>query len=319
MVLKITSVLLAVVLWIYVMNQTSVADNSLYNTYVNYNNLGEGLILEEAPGQVEVRVWGGNANPLEVVAYVDLEGVGAGVHTLPVQLLPIRNALLTRVNPDSVMIRIAQQDSLAMPIIYEITNPPPEGYSLISAMILPSECLVRVDGSVENVSVVVAPLNLTGVRQIAEKIVDLELRDRRGQVIHDAVIEPRQAKVYVVIQENIVSRLMGVQIQYTGSPGSGYEVTEVVIEPAQVTLLGNQNVIGEISAIFTQAINIEGVEVNHVSLINLDVPNEVMAYPSQVLATIKVSAIEPEPVENEDENETENEYEYEYEGENQGD
>jgi YbbR domain-containing protein len=286
---KIFSLALAIILWSYVVNQASLEENTVNSTALSYNNLADSLYIEEGPESVQVRVWGSMSHTAEIIAYLDLEGLGVGIHTVPVRLVPIRDALLTRVQPDEVLIRIGQQDQQIIPITYEVTNPPPAGYGFISAMILPGESVVQVAEGSEAVSAVVAPLNLTGVRQMVEQTVNLELRDRQGQKVEGIRVEPKQVKVYIVVEENVEARLLEVQVQYTGDPAENYYVSDIKVEPARVTLLGSASVLAAVNQLATLSVDIAGVESDFTSLVSLNLPNGLMAYPSQVLVTFSVA------------------------------
>jgi YbbR domain-containing protein len=286
--IKILSLIAAVILWIYVANQTSMTENTVNNTPLNYNNLADSLYIEEGPESVEVRVWGAISGNSEIIAYLDLEGLGAGLYTVPVRLVPIREALFVRVQPDEVVVRIGQQDQKVIPITYEITNPPPEGYSFVSAMILPSESVVQLPQGSDVVSAVVAPLNLTGVREMVEKTIALELRDSRGEKVDDIRVEPHQVKVYIVVEENVDARRVNIRANYSGTLSPEHVMGAVTVEPEQVTIVGPPSLLASVNQILTQPLSVDGLESDFTTFAGLNLPAGLVAYPSRVLVSFNV-------------------------------
>ena len=84
---------------------------TLRNEPVHLRNLGRNLQAEAVPSVVEITLRGkrdalGRVGADDVVAFVDLAGLGPGEYSLPVHADSSRDAGVTRVAPESVQVRI---------------------------------------------------------------------------------------------------------------------------------------------------------------------------------------------------------------------
>jgi len=291
--LKIISLLLAAFLWIYVVNQPDInaKSSNLIETRLEYYNLGESLSVE-GPSTVGVRVWGVHT-PEAVTAYVDLTGLDEGSYTLDVKVKPIEGALLTRVEPDQVEVRISRQQKRILPIQHEVKVNPPEGYSLTNVMIIPEKCVIQgEDQYVKNVASVVAPLDLGNNTSLSEDIIKLEARGPNGKVISEGIkLVPESVKVYTVIEALREKLSIKVEPRLIGNPAEGYIIESVTVEPSEVEVVGAKNQISRIESIPTQDISIEGLSESFTSFVDLQAADNMIVYPSQVKLTARIKKI----------------------------
>jgi YbbR domain-containing protein len=115
-------------------------------------------------------------------------------------------------------------------------------------------------------------------------------------------VEPRQVKVYVVVEEDVEARMMSVQPQYTGDLAGNYYLAGVEVEPKQVTILGNPSILSAVSELMTEVITLDALEDDFTVLAALDLPDGLVAYPGQVLVTFDVEAVQTDTQAEEKEN-----------------
>jgi YbbR domain-containing protein len=87
-------------------------DRTLRNRPVHLRNLSDTLVAEAAPTTVDVTIRGSRdaltrMDPDDVVAYIDLAGLGAGEYTLSAHADASEDAGVVRLEPSSVKVRIA--------------------------------------------------------------------------------------------------------------------------------------------------------------------------------------------------------------------
>jgi YbbR domain-containing protein len=87
-------------------------DRMLRNRPVHLRNLSDTLVAEAAPTVVDVTIRGTRealtrVDPDDVVAYIDLAGLGAGEYTLTAHADASEDAGVVRLEPPSVKVRIA--------------------------------------------------------------------------------------------------------------------------------------------------------------------------------------------------------------------
>ena len=87
-------------------------ERTLRDRPVHLRNLARNLSAEAVPDAVDVHVRGsrdtlGRVDPDDVMAFVDLAGLGAGQYTLTVHADSSREAGVTRIVPATVQLRIS--------------------------------------------------------------------------------------------------------------------------------------------------------------------------------------------------------------------
>ena len=80
---KLMSLLIAFFLWIHVVNEQNPSTEATYKVKIETRNLGEGLIVDDYPNEVQVKVRAprlsmSKINPGDVKAYIDLHGLRDG-------------------------------------------------------------------------------------------------------------------------------------------------------------------------------------------------------------------------------------------------
>jgi YbbR domain-containing protein len=289
--LKIASVIMSLLLWFYVINQGDMtAGAKTMNVALQYHNI-PGDLNVSGPEQVTVKLWGAFHGTANIVAYVDLTGMGEGVHQLPVKLESIQGAMFTSVQPSQVEVKLDKLSEKALPIKQEVRQNPPTGYQVASVLLSPDHCQVR--GSAEavaQVTTVAAPLDLGNVNDIATVKSTLQAIDADGKVISEGIqLVPATIDVTVVLEKKQLSKKVNVKPQYSGTAATGFTLGEVKSDPAQVTILGDQTRVEALNEITTTPIDISGQQQDFTTLVELVQPEGVVLSPTRVNVSVKVT------------------------------
>lgn len=291
--LKIISVLMAVLLWLFVTNQgeLGIRQNSI-EAELKYNSLPAGLTVT-GPQTVRVKLWGAFKETGKVQAYLDLSGLSAGEYNLPVHVQPVKGAMFTSVQPKKVKVTLKEIGNNIVPIKYEIRQNPPEGYSLLNVVITPAKCLIRGDQSaVKRVSSVAAPLELGSVKDISSFKVRLVARDIRGNIINTGItLVPQTVDVYTVVEKKKASRQLSVKPQFTGKIAEGYQIIQVTAAPETASVLGDENIIKVLDQITTDKIDLTNKKETFDQIVNLAAPSGTTVVPSQVTVNVVIAKI----------------------------
>jgi YbbR domain-containing protein len=288
--LKIASVIMSLLLWFYVINQGDLtAGAKTMNVTLQYHNVPAELNVT-GPEQVTVRLWGAFHEAANIGAYVDLNGLEEGVHSVPVQLVSIQGAMFTSVEPNQVDVKLEKLGEKALAIKNEVKQNPPTGYQLSSVLLAPDHCLVRgAAEAVGRVTAVVAPLDLGSVKDIATIKSTLQAIDRDGKIISEGIqIVPATVNASVVLEKKQLSKKVNVKPQYSGSAASGYTLGEVKSDPVQVTLLGDQTRVEAINEVSTKPIDISGKQEDFVTQVELVQPEGVLISPTRVSISVRI-------------------------------
>ncbi len=292
--LKIASVLLTLLLWFYVMNQGGLESGGrAIEVPLQYNNVSDELNVS-GPDKVSVKLWGTTLQTDEIVTYVDLAGFDKGVYQVPVQLGSIKGAILTSVQPSKVEVTLEALNERVIEIKHVVAQNPPPGYQVSQVVLSTDRCLIKGDAAaVAAVATVTAPVELANVRDIAMLKSELQARDAEGRTITKNIeLIPDIISAYVVVEKEWFSKKADISPQFNGTIAEGFVVGEVIIEPVQVTLLGDKNLVESLNGISTQSIDISGKAGSFTQITELVVPEGVMVVPSRVAIQVTINNIE---------------------------
>ncbi len=295
--LKVISIILAVLLWIYIGNQggTSARQDTVV-VELQYLHLGESLNIEKAPKTVYVKLWGAYSERGTVSAYVDLAGLKAGTHSLPVKLEPIRGAMFTRVEPREVQVVLTNLQERELRVDYQITTNPPPDYELLDLVTNPDRCIISGEASIlDQVNRIVCPVNLGNVRGVQSYRLRLQARDASGNEIREGLrIIPDTVLVHAVVSPKMSSKSLEVKPVLTGNVAEGYRVREVIVEPIQVGVISKQKIPEEQKQINTAEIDISGKKQSFSQEVAVQTTAGLKVYPSRVLVEISIEKIPEE-------------------------
>ena len=296
--LRLASILMALLLWFYVINQGSVeSGGETIEVALRYYNLSDQLNIT-APEKVLVKLWGTSQDTSAIVAYVDLAGLGKGVYQVPVKIDNVRGAMLTSVQPSQVEVILEELSERVIPIKQEVQEYPQAGYQLSQALLSPDRCVIKGDAeTVARVAEVVAPIDIENVIDVAMLKPSLEARDVNGQAITGGIeIVPTSISVYVVVEKKHLSKKVNIKAQLDGDMAVGYTIAEVRIDQDQASILGDQSLVESINEIATQPIDISGKQETFTQSVELVQPEGVSIVPARVNVEVIINKIDLENV-----------------------
>ena len=88
-------------------------------------------------------------------------------------------------------------------------------------------------------------------------------------------VTPSQVDVLVPVVHELPAKTVPVKTPVEGTPGEGYEVGRIVVEPELITILGEQPVLDSIESITTEPVNIDGATQDVVERVAVIVPKGV--------------------------------------------
>lgn len=291
--LKALSLLMACMLWFYVVNQGGLASGkNIVEAELQYYNTPAGLTVI-GPQTVSVRLWGVFRETGEIIAYVDLAGMEKGKHKLPVKVQPVKGAMLTTVQPDKVEIELEELGEHIMPIKVEVKQNPPAGFELREVNLSPDKCMVTGDPAVVNrIAVIAAPLSLGDSRGIGAYTVVLEARDNQGNLISQGIsLLPEKVKAYVVVENMKEQKNIPIKSQIKGKPAEGYRIGEISVDPAVISLMGEKITIDTITEVLTREIDLSEKKESFSQVVDIIIPEGVTALPLQVNVKITIEKV----------------------------
>jgi YbbR domain-containing protein len=295
--LKVISVVLAVLLWIYIGNQggTSTRQDTV-TANLQYLNLEEGLSIEKAPKTISVKLWGAYSERGTISAYIDLAGLRPGTHRLPVKLEAVRGAMFTRANPKEVELVLTRLQERELRVDYQIITNPPPGYELLDLVTTPDKCIISGEASIlSQINRIVCPVNLGNVRGVQSYRLRLQARDASGNEIREGLrIIPDTVLVHAVVSPKMFSKSLDIKPVLKGNVAEGCRVREVIVDPVQVGVISQQKIPDEQNQINTAEIDISGKKQSFSQEITVQTIEGLKVYPSRVLVEVSIEKIPAE-------------------------
>jgi len=266
------------------------------------SELAEGmLIVGDSDGsmvgraQVVVRAPRSVWNSLEVDDFtvrVDLTGLSAGTHKVPVQVTLDRSpSRVVSVEPDYVTLELELETEQVVPVHVQVKGEPALGYLMQPPIVIPRQ--VTVKGPSSYVSQVVEAVTQVSVQDASEPV-EGEFRVRHqgseGQTVPYVTLTPEVVEVRVPIELSVYYRPLVVKVALEGQVAPGYRIADISFEPSTVTVFGAPQVIAVLPGyIETKPVNVESAQADVVERPALNVPPDIAVVPGQPPVEVRVS------------------------------
>ncbi|HEY8487949.1 MAG TPA: CdaR family protein [Thermaerobacter sp.] len=302
--LKILSVILAIILWFGVMSsQNPDQARTVYDVEVVPEGLDPGLaVLSLEPHAVDVTLSGPqefleDLSGRDARVTVDVSGVGPGEATRPVTVIPARGRLrVVRVSPQYVTVRIEQRMEKTVPVELQLNGEPAPDYIIENPAVSVEQ--VTVSGArslVERVARVVASVPVGGIQSTIAHSVTLVPVDASGRPVEAAypqalVLEPLTVQVTVPVVF-MPRKTVPVQARLAGTPAEGFEIGNITIEPAEVTVRAREErLLQDLEFLQTEPVDIGGLDETVTREVPLAVPEGIVLAggPRAVRVTVEI-------------------------------
>ena len=297
------SILLACLLWFYVVSLENPSLTTVFNDLpVEVRSLSNGLKLVGTLSPTDVTVQAPQSalsilRPGDVRPYVDLSGLGAGVHTVPVRA-DVRSAqsgsMSVSLGPSTAQVQIEVEVSRDFPVQVQVTGAPAFGYGFDAAQSEPN--IIRVIGPVDQVarvSKVIASVNIDDKAETQRGSRPPIALDESGSEVAGLTFDPVQVQVVVPIKLTQTYKVVGVRADTRGQPAAGNRVSAITTDPNTVTICCSPTVLNDIQFLDTLPVSVAGATFNVITRTELLLPPDVELYPGQTKAISVTVNVEP--------------------------
>ncbi len=294
--IKVMSLLMAVMLWFYIVNQGGAATSQNYQqAKLDYYNVPAGLTVS-GPETVSVRIWGSAKDSGNVIAYVDLTGLQPGVYSLAVKVKPLQGVMFATVQPDKVNVELTSPSDRSFDIKYETSQDLPNGVELRDVNLSPRQCIVRGDQeAISKVASVYARIDVGEATGLINQQSVLIARDGRGNTIRNGIqLVPEVVNVYAVAESKKASKELAVNLKFKGKTADGFKLGTTTSVPLTVTVLGEESLLQTMEEIISQEIDLTDRRERFTQTIGLQVPEGMIVAPAQINVVVNIEPIEDE-------------------------
>jgi len=294
------ALILAFFVWFVATRQADPIETRSYANVPIQFDVPQGLIVTGDPNSsatVTVRAQQSELARLsrdDVVVRAPLEGLGPGVHTVPLQASVARTASVEDTRPTQITLTLEQIVSQQKPVSIVITEPPAADISFDQ----PTDYLaqVTVRGAESDVSEVVSvrgEIDLSGRRRPFEAEVVLTPLDVDGDSVEDVTLEPRTISVPVNLfrRDDVISVSVQPDILFDTLP-DGYSPTSISYEPQVIFLSGPASILEAIGdTVFTEPISLADHTSDFVETVPLRLPGDVLVFGGTRSVTVSIGVV----------------------------
>lgn len=280
--LKVISLVFAILIWSYVINETNPSRSAVFSDLglsVNYEYSlrNSGLVLQNDISRLpKIRVSMDipykeyrNVKASNITVYIDLSKItSTGTYELPVYASCSNSeAVITSVSPSTVSVVVDNLATAEIPIIPSYSNTLPDNLYMQSEAVISPDVL-NISGPENYVSKIAAAkvdIDLSVMTDGYTASLPYTFIDSQGETISSASIEVADNRTSVMVDMGIASKKT-VPIEYashllnTDKLAEGYEFESAEIRQSTVEIIGKTEVLANIDALHIEDIDMSGMD-----------------------------------------------------------
>ncbi|QSX07905.1 hypothetical protein J0B03_08810 [Alkalibacter rhizosphaerae] len=299
----IISLIVAFVMWIYVIGDQDPKNSQRYNNIdVKIRNEqvleDKGLVLANVlETSVDITISGRtsvlyNLPWRNFSAYVDLSSVTEkGSYELSVAIQGIPDTVdLENVSPATITVEIDRITQQNREIQVDFVGELPQGLQLTDHTVNPGTVVVEGGENVlARIQKVGGTIDMSEREEGFSEVLTLRAYDDQGQEVTGITLDPAEVTVTAAIGNNY---LLPVEAIVTGTPAEGFQIKEIQMTPANVAIISQGPT--PVEKIETEPINIEGIQEDAEVTAKLIIPNGLIS--ASDLETVQIKIL-VEPIE----------------------
>ena len=299
--LKVFSILVAIVLWVYVTDTQDPIREDSFEQDIQTTGTPEGLdVVRVRPERAKVLLRA-RTSELERARlpgphiFADLTNAGPGRNIVPLEVEGVpQPATLEGVDPPTAQVWLDQSVRAEKPVNATIIGRPAEGHEVLGGpVVTPAEVQVSGPaGAVEDVAELVVSVDVTGWTTRRSLRVEIEPLDLRLVPVAGIVLHPASVEVDVPVFRVKTAR---VPVRpRTGTPADGFELRSRKVKPDAVTLRGTPEDLGKVSEVVTEWLDIRDLRDTRSYQVKLVEPRSTWLVENARTVTVTVT-VRPKP------------------------
>lgn len=308
---NIRTFLLALVLGISVwVSAVSAADPNEVRTYpkaipIEIVGKDPSLVLtSEVPQSMEISlraphsVWELlTAREDAVRAVLDLSGLGAGEHTLEIQVtVALRPYQTVLADPSTVTVVLESLAAKTFPLSVSLSGQPAAGYQVGEAsMELSDVDISGPESLVQRATRARMVVSLDGVRESINESLPIQILDGQNKVLKGLTVNPEAVRVNVPISPQAGYRDVAVKVIVQGQVAAGYRLENIRVFPPVITVSSSDpELVNQLPGVVeTQPLDLQDRKEDITTRLSLDLPADITIVGAQtVQVQVSISPIQ---------------------------
>lgn len=264
---KILALILAMILWTYVMNEQNPPVDVNMEVPLEVRNLSSAVVPVDTPDYVKIRVRGprtliAGLGKQDIKTYIDLKGLTEGVNTAKVHTTIPTGIEVVEVVPDKVTFQLESIVSKQIPVEVKLKGAPPA--DLIVDKITYSSHNVAVEGPkglLATAAKAVAYVDVAGKNTDFTLSVPLKLVDQNGKQVEEGLqMKPNSMYVSLFFAPSVITKVVDIKPNITGQLMKGVTLKQILTNPQKIEISGDRQILDKIDALYTEPISLNGID-----------------------------------------------------------
>lgn len=264
--LKIICLLMAIVLWFFIINEQNPMSEGSYTVPIVVENLDSQYITSNVPKTVYVRLSGPrntiiNVGPSDIKAYIDLSDAQEGEMSAPVRIEIPAGTELKKQSMTSADIMVDVYTVRELALTPHLVGQTKNDIFVSSLKVVPEKVVISGARRL--------------VKQVEQAVVEIPIEDRiddfsimapirlvaaDGSRIEGLEMTPWQSNIRISIGHNAVTKDIPVYVTTEGDVSPSVSLKEIKINPDTVAVKGDATILKNLSRIDLPPIDISGLK-----------------------------------------------------------
>ncbi len=236
-------------------------------------------------------------------ATLDLSSLAEGFDDAPVKIsVSDPQVKIVEQLPKEVSVNLQTEQTISLPVNIMVMDEPPVGFINRAPTANPANVTITGPASlVSQVDEVVSEIFIRNAKETLKRLSEVTVRNRDDQPIGNLKIEPAKIQITLPIEQRFGYKDVSVSAVISGQPAPGYWVSNILVNPPRLTIVGNPQVLSSIPGfVSTTPINVNQATADIVQSVPLNLPNGVTVVlpenetggASGVQVTVEIATIE---------------------------
>ncbi|HWR61798.1 MAG TPA: CdaR family protein [Clostridia bacterium] len=266
---RILSIMLALLLWVYVITEQNpditkdiIIPVKLVNTvFLEESNMI--LVSDPSSFKLTLKIKGKNKvleklNESTVEAVADMEGHRLkGDNFLEIKINGIPESVnILQKSSESLKVVLEQRVTTQKSVQINLMGNPQQGMAAMASLMVPSDVIIiGAESQIRKISSVRVDVDIAGSAGAVKKILPVRVLDENGKDISGITIDPVNVEVSIPVEN---TKRVSVEADLTGKPAEGHLVNSISAAPGEILIAGKPEVLAGINSIKTEKIDITG-------------------------------------------------------------
>ncbi len=291
---KLIALIIAIVLWLFVMNEQNPQIDGSFTVNVELVNVPEGYKITQTEKNVKLKVRGARsffvaAEPEGFKAYADIAGLESGDHKVKVHAVLPQGFELVDVQPENISVYLDEIIQKSVRIDLIVTGAAAAGYTVGKISQEADTTIVKGPKSrVEEIDRAIGYVGLSGNRESFTLQVPLTPINSDGKAVEEVELLSRSLNVSVQLARGLTRKIVSVHPVVDETLPEGFTLEKVQVDPLKIEIAGDVSVITKLSSIDTEKIIVADMKQSGKKTVHLAVPEGVAISNREVVVMIEL-------------------------------